>query len=205
MSFADACRVVIRTGTGLLFAASAASLMTGCGTVFYSKTPTGTFSGKLYVEWIAPNQFIYRPDETNPLVYKTSAGRRIQPQLMYTDGGSIPRLFWSAPDLGPWDFAPGYIVHDWLFTQHHCKVGDWQSYDFQQSAALLAEAIKTQMEKASRAEPDIVYAIYEAVRTPIARRLWDDGVCQPPPAANAAPAPGATSNAPIRLLTIDLK
>ena len=151
----------------------------GCGQVFYSQTPTGRFAGKLTVEWIEPNQFIYRPDPQQPLVYTTSDGRKIQPRLMYTDAGSVPRLFWSSPGLGPWDFAPGYIIHDWLFEQHHCKEGDWQQYDFKRSADILAEAMKTQMQKSAKPDPTIVWAVHEAVSSEIARNLWDTGQCKP--------------------------
>src|SRR5687767_1631448 len=94
-------------------------LLSSCATVFFDRTGTGVFSGKLDVEWIAPNQFIYRVHPTNPLTFVTADGRTIRPRTMYTDAGSIPRLFWSSPSLGPWDFAPGYIIHDWLFEQHH--------------------------------------------------------------------------------------
>lgn len=181
----------------------AAGLMTSCSSVFYAKTPTGRFSGKLYVEWIAPNQFIYRPDASDPLKYTTSSGQEIVPRLMYTDGGSIPRLFWSSPGLGPWDFAPGYIVHDWLFQQHHCKLDDWQSYDFQKSADVLAEALKTQMVKGGKAEPTIVYAVYEAVRSPIAEELWQRDDCKQP--SSAPPAPGASAPpAAVLILTVDI-
>jgi hypothetical protein len=176
--------------------------LTGCANVFYAKTQTGAFSGKLTVEWIAPNQFIYRPDKDAPLVFTTPEGRRVQPQLMYTDGGSIPRLFWSAPSLGPWDFAPGYIIHDWLFQQHHCQSGDWQSYDFPKSAQILAEAIKTQMEKAGSPEPTIVFAIYEAVRSPIAEGLWNGNPCTTPVAAST-PVGGAA--APVVILRIEAR
>jgi hypothetical protein len=152
----------------------------GCANVFYSKTAVGSFAGKLTVEWVQPNFFIYRPDKDDPLRFTTPDGKIIQPQLMYTDGGSIPRLFWSAPDFGPWDFAPGYIIHDWLFTQHHCQVGDWQDFDFPRSAEVLAQGIKTQMEKAGRPEPTVAYAIYEAVRSRIAENLWTKGSCITP-------------------------
>lgn len=182
---------------------SAAVLVTSCGSVFYAKTPIGKFSGKLYVEWISPNQFIYRPDASDPLTYTTSSGIKIVPRLMYTDGGSIPRLFWSSSGLGPWDFAPGYIVHDWLFQQHHCKLDDWQSYDFQRSADVLAEALKTQMVKGGKAEPAIVYAVYEAVRSPIAEELWRRGDCKEP--SSAPPAPGALPPpTPLVILTVDI-
>lgn len=189
----------------LTVVACAASSLFGCASVFYKQTPTGHFVGKLTVEWVAPNQFIYRPDKDVPLVYTASDGRRIQPELMYTDGGSIPRLFWSAPSLGPWDFAPGYIVHDWLFQQHHCRIGNWQSYDFSQSATILAEGIKTQMEKAGTPEPSIVYAIYEAVRSPIAESLWNNSPCRRPMVENAAGTPSGGSDAPVVIMRVDVR
>ena len=193
----------MRRSSILLFAALVA-LASGCGSIFYAKTGTGTFSGKLTVEWIEPNLFIYRPDAQSPLVYTTSDGRTIKPRVMYTDGGSIPRPFWSAPGLGPWDFAPGYIIHDWLFEQHHCQEGDWASYDFARSAAVLAEAMKTQMAKADQAEPAIVWAVYEAVSSPVARELWNHGKCNGVP-ARAAGAAGAPGPKPITVRVIDFR
>jgi hypothetical protein len=178
------------------------ALLTGCANTFYAQTKNGSFTGKLTVEWIAPNQFVYRPDKDQPLVYVTSDGLRIQPQLMYTDGGSIPRLFWSAPDFGPWDFAPGYIIHDWLFHQHSCQLADWQKYDFPKSAQVLAEGIKTQMEKGGQPEPTVVYAIYEAVRSPIAQNLWDRSPCTSPPTALGPLGGGAP---PVVILKVEVK
>lgn len=194
----------MRRRTGVLVTLGLALAASSCAPLFYARTPTGKFEGKLYVEWIAPNQFVYRPDASSPLTYTTSAGRQIIPQLMYTDGGSIPRLFWSASGLGPWDFAPGYIIHDWLFQQHHCKVGDWKEYDFPKSAAILAEALKTQMEKANKSEPTIVYAVYEAVKSPVAEAVWNrDGCIEP---SSAPPLPGAAAPpTPVRILTVEVK
>src|SRR5438128_1100060 len=96
---------------GLLVAAVTCN---ACAPAFYQRTPTGKFEGKLYLEWIEPNYFVYRPDAADPLVYTAADGTLVRPALMYTDGGSVPRPFWSIPQLGPWDFGPGYIVHDWL-------------------------------------------------------------------------------------------
>lgn len=192
----------MRRESVMVLVALAGTSQSGCADVFYAKTSKGAFVGKLTVEWIAPNQFIYRPDKDDPLVFTTSDARRIQPQLMYTDGGSIPRLFWSASDLGPWDFAPGYIIHDWLFQQHHCQIGDWQSYDFPRSAQILAEGIKTQMEQAGKPEPAIVYAIYEAVRSPVAENLWNRSPCKTPPTATT-PQGGAA--APVVILRIEAR
>ena len=178
--------------------------LAGCAELFYSRMPTGGFNGKLTVEWIAPNQFIYRPDAQDPLTYRTSDGRVIRPQLMLTDGGSIPRLFWSAPSFAPWDFAPGYIVHDWLFHQHHCQLDDWQQWDFPRSASVLAEGIKTQMEKAGRPEPTVVWAIHQAVRSQIAERLWTEGRCEVPSASLSA-TPSSGTPAPVVILRIEAR
>jgi hypothetical protein len=160
----------------------AAALSAGCAPAFYDRTKAGRFEGKLSLEWIEPNYFVYRPDAVNPLVYTASDGSQIRPALMFTDGGSVPRPFWSIPQLGPWDFGPGYIVHDWLFHQHHCKDPGWEQVDFDRSAAVLAEAIKTQMVASHREDPAVVWAIYEAVRLPVAREIWDHGPCTQPPA-----------------------
>jgi hypothetical protein len=176
----------------------------GCGEIFYAKTGTGGFSGKLTVEWIQPNLFIYRPDAESPLIYTTSDGRTIKPRVMYTDGGSIPRPFWSAPGFGPWDFAPGYIIHDWLFEQHHCREGDWADYDFRRSASVLAEAMKTQMVKFDKPEPTIVWAVYEAVSSPVAQGIWDRGKCSGVP-LQAKGAPGAPAPKPVTVRVIDFR
>ncbi|MDB5531756.1 MAG: hypothetical protein JWO28_71 [Hyphomicrobiales bacterium] len=117
---------------------------------------------------------------------------------MHTDGGSIPRLFWGVPGFSPWGMAPGYIVHDWLFVQHRCRYDGYESVSFEDSARVLAEAIKTQMRDGKAPEsPDVLYAVYEAVSSPIARDLWNSNKCE---AAAAAP-PGARR---VKVLEIDL-
>lgn len=180
----------------------------GCAQAIYEKTTAGKFVGRLTVEWIAPNLFVYRPDPAEPLTFFAAGGKMIRPQLMYTDGGSIPRLFWSAPNMGPWDFAPGFIVHDWLFLQHRCKVGDWQDYSFESSANILAQALKTQMAKTGQPDPVALWAIYEGVKTSTAKAAWDSTDCRIPP-GRALPTPpgalGAPGPLPIRILTIDIK
>ena len=176
-------------------------LSSGCADVFYKQTGTGAFKGRLDVEWIEPNQFIYRPHADDPLTYTTSDGLSIRPETMYTDGGSIPRLFWSTPLLGPWDFAPGYVIHDWLFEQHHCRKPGWEQVDFPRSARILAEAIKTQMERSKTIDPTVDWAIYEAVRSPVAQKLWDEGACHPPPSETPVSATGTPSR-PVKILTI---
>jgi hypothetical protein len=112
----------------------------------------------LIVQWVEPNQFLYLPDAETPLQYKASDGRLIVPKKMYTDAGSIPRLFWSSPGLGPWDFAPGYIINDWIFRIHQCQIEDWQQYSFDDSARILAEAIKTQMQANKLQRPNLFWS-----------------------------------------------
>lgn len=170
-------------------------LLAGCAETFYARTPTGTLSGKLDVEWAESNQFIFRPRPGDPLTYVTAAGRRIQPGVMHTDGGSVPRFFWSMPDFGPWDFGPAYILHDWLFQQHHCKLGDWQQDTLGSTADVLAEAIKTQMAKANRHDAFAVWAIHRAVSGSVAQERWDSGSCMPPPVSSGKGA--------VRIFTID--
>ncbi|MFW2440396.1 MAG: hypothetical protein ACN4GR_13615 [Arenicellales bacterium] len=101
---------------------------------------------------------------------------------MYTDGGSIPRIFWSVPGYSPWGIAPAYIIHDWLFVAHHCGIPDYKSVTFTESSRFMGESIKTLMET-TRVPKDesLFFNIVAAVKTPIARSLWDKGVCDLPP------------------------
>ena len=151
----------------------------------YTRTKLGEFSGALDVRWIKPDRFIYVPNKDDPFRFKAGDGRLIVPATMYTDGGSIPRLFWNVPGYSPWGYAPAYIVHDWLFEAHRCKVPEYSNVTFDQSATTLAEGIKTLMESgvAPQDEQTLV-TIYEAVRTPLARRIWDaSNACNPPAGA----------------------
>lgn len=196
------------TSVRFAICACIAFLQAGCAQVLYSKTPSGKFAGRLDVEWIAPNLFIYRPNLSEPLTYTAADGKVIRPQLMYTDGGSIPRLFWSTPQMGPWDFAPGFIIYDWLFLQHRCKSGDWKDVTFERSADLLAEALKTQMVQSEQADPVVLWAIHAAVRTPVAKASWDSSDCRIPPGillSTPPAAPGTPAAVPIRILSIDMK
>lgn len=169
----------------------------GCAQAFYQKTLPGKFFGRLNVEWITPNLFVCRPDPTEPLTFTTDDGSVTRPQLMYTDGGSIPRLFWSKPNMGPWDFAPGFIVHDWLFLQHRCKAGDWHNYSFERSADILAQALKTKMAQMGTPYPVALWAIYEGVRTSTAKASRASTDCRIPP-GSVLPAPPGALGAPGR-------
>lgn len=76
-------------------------LLTACGVVNYDAVRPGRFTGSLLVMWVGEGgesgdgRFVYVPSPTRPLTF-TRAGpgtapRVIRPEMMYTDGGSIPR------------------------------------------------------------------------------------------------------------------
>jgi Protein of unknown function (DUF1353) len=117
-------------------------LCASCAQLTYNRTDPGKFEGSLDVRWIKPDTFIYVPSQEDPLRFTTSDRRVIAPREMYTDGGSIPRLFWGVPGYSPWGYAPAYIIHDWLFEAHHCDVPEYQDISFDRSASILAGAIK---------------------------------------------------------------
>ena len=155
-------------------------LLANCATIDTSKIQVGRFEGQLNLEWKAPNCFLYTPDPDNPLVFYRANGQKIQPQAMYTDGGSIPRFLWNAPNLSPWDFAPAYLIHDWLFEQHHC-FPEKQRFMFKDSALILAEAIKTMISAGCATGDDkFIGLIYDSVNSSIAQSLWDNGQCYLP-------------------------
>jgi hypothetical protein len=165
-----------------LAGAALALALSGCATLT-QPGPGGTLTGKLIVQWAGENQFIYLPDPDDPLTFVTSDQRRIVPQRMYTDGGSVPPVFWALPGFSPWGYGPAYIVHDWLFEQHHCRYSGWTEVSFEDSARILGEVIDTLMRKGDvPPNPEARYLIKQGVRSGIARHLWDNGACKTPPA-----------------------
>jgi hypothetical protein len=109
---------------------------------------------------------------------------------MYTDGGSAPPVFWALPGFSPWGYGPAYIIHDWLFEQHHCRYPGWEDISFHDSARLLGEGIDTLMKEGDvPPNPEARYLIEQGVRTGIARNLWENGVCEQPSPRARRPAP----------------
>ena len=153
---------------------------------FYRKIDAGEFNGAPSVTWNGYDRehdrptFIYRESS---FAYITASRRRIKPQTMDTDGGSIPKALHSVGNFTPWTYAPAYIIHDWLFVAHRCGSAPDNDIDFETSALLLAESIKTLMEvgfvttDGKRAtlpkDQDTLYLVYLAVKSPVARKLWD--------------------------------
>lgn len=107
-----------------------------------SARATTDLNGVLLIQWFDERRFIYVVDSKNPLRFRTRDGREIAPGPMYTDGGSIPRLFWSFRGFSPWGYAPAYVMHDWLFHQHRCKRDvPPNQYTFEQANLVLDDVI----------------------------------------------------------------
>src|SRR3954470_3912513 len=105
-----------------------AGALTTCQTLNYERIRTGEIGGRLTIEWIGPDQFIYRPDAERPFYFKRANGEVIKPGSIYTDGGSVPRLLWAMRVYSPWAFGSAYIAHDWLFAAHHCGYAEAQNH-----------------------------------------------------------------------------
>jgi hypothetical protein len=108
MNFRLRCRRLLVLG--LLFATTLA----GCASwITYGD---GVLKGHVIIAWTSEDEFIYRPDRSKLFSFHPSfLNTAIVPDTMYTDGGSIPRIFWSIPGLSPWGLGPAYIIHDWPF------------------------------------------------------------------------------------------
>ena len=160
----------------VVLALGAVFLLSSCSDLAYQRFDEGTFEGTLRLIWVRPNQFVYEPDPDKPLKFTRAGGLAITPGRMRTDGGSIPRLLWSIPPYSPWGYAPGYIIHDWIFEAHQC--GD-DTITFEESAQILGDAIKTLMEQGCAPKNTFgAHSIYQAVKSPVARSAWESGSCQ---------------------------
>ena len=154
----------------------------GCAAYHYSRVDVGELSGKLIVQWIDYDKFIFLPDEDNPLTFFKQGAEAISPEKMYTDGGTIPPVLWVIRHYSPWGYAPAYIVHDWLFVMHQCKLPGYEDYDLEKAARVMSEVMKTLMEdpRYGRKSELVLYSMYKAVRSPKAREFWDHGECNLP-------------------------
>lgn len=179
-----------------ILALSAALLLAGCVNVDYNSLLPGTFKGTLIVMWVGEGssssgdgKFVFVPDPRDPLTFTRAGdgpGKVIRPGVMYTDGGSIPSIAQVFKGLHPWGYAPAYMIHDWLFTAHHCiKPGQHNSqYDsvadvkFEDSTIILGEAIQGLVHAGTVDKNDVAGdAITWAVGTGTVRKLWKEGAC----------------------------
>jgi hypothetical protein len=173
-----------------------------CGSFTYDGTPAGKLRGQLLVVWVGEDRFVYWPSTNDPLTFTLAPDLQqklgintIRPGLMYTDGGSIPRPLRAFDGFSPWGYAPAYILHDWVFAAHDCIVqgrpdpNDAVEYDkirrfaFEDSAALLAEVMKTLMvDDRVRTNAEAFNLISFGVDSVVARNLWnttDPKSCDP--------------------------
>ena len=164
-------------------------LSVGCASFHYQQTKPGTLAGKLLVQWIDHDKFIFIPDQARPLSFTRHNRKTITPGRMYTDGGSIPRPLWALRSYSPWGYAPAFIVHDWLFRMKQCKIPGHEEYTVEEAAWVMSEVMKTMMEQHANGDRLAHYAMYEAVRSPIAVSLWENGKCEQPTPEESARAP----------------
>jgi hypothetical protein len=109
-----------------------ALMLTGCITADYLRTPAGHFKGSVFVMWVGEGNeygdgnFVFVPDPRDRLRFTRhnpqSHGAVIEPGIMYTDAGSIPKIAQVFKGFSPWGYAPAYMIHDWLFVGRHCLV-----------------------------------------------------------------------------------
>jgi Protein of unknown function (DUF1353) len=166
---------------------------TGCASWHYAQTNPGELRGKLKLQWFQPDEFIFLPDPDRPLTFTRTNQDTITPGRMYTDGGSIPRPFWVFKHYSPWGYAPAFMVHDWLFHMRHCQLPGYEKYTVDDAAWIMSEVMKTMMEQAEAVPTDklALYAMFEAVRSPFAEKLWNQSKeesCKEAP-RDLAPAP----------------
>lgn len=152
-----------------------------CGQVDYGNVKAGEFTGTLFVMWVGEGndtgdgRFVFVPNPRDPLRFNRAAAaasvRTIEPKMMYTDGGSIPRAGQLFKGFSPWGYAPAYMVHDWLFVARHCLNDEepsdehrkLQNVTFKESAEIIAEAIKTLVETGQVEENDVAARVISGV------------------------------------------
>jgi hypothetical protein len=172
--------------------------VTLAGCVGWINYGDGILTGRVVVQWTREDKFIYLKTP-NPLSFKPSfLNTPIVPETMYTDGGSIPRIFWSIPGLSPWGLGPAYVIHDWLFEVHRCHrpaPPEVAAITFEQSAQVLAEIGKSLVE-AGLVDHNKLDAIIWAIQTKYARNIWDS---PPSPGECAIPVVAAKERARLGL------
>lgn len=175
--------------------ASIALLLGGCVSIPYETAEPGAFEGSLVVLWvgegkpgIGDGQFLFVPDPVKPLKFKRRNGQIIQPDMMYTDGGSIPAIAHLFEGFSPWGYAPAYMVHDWLYVARHCirdgtptpEQEKLRDVDFNGQSVIMAEAIKALIDSGKVKKNDFAgETITGAVKSFVARQMWDEqGACE---------------------------
>lgn len=166
----------------IVLTAIISSSLIGCATRHYESTVAGELEGDLIVEWRKPNSFVFLPSSENPLRFTRGTNNEvIQPDRMWTDGGSIPRPLWVFKNYSPWGYGPAFIVHDWLFHMQDCELPGYTKYDLETAATIMSEVMKTLIEDPmfDYGDESSMYLMYKAVQTEPARTAWEDRNCAP--------------------------
>jgi hypothetical protein len=181
-----------------LLALAAAATLTACGPNIYKDAQPGEFSGRIYLMWIddggesGSGTFVFVPVPGQELTFtrknRAATVTTITPEMMYTDGGSVPRIAQAFKGFSPWGYAPAYMVHDWLFIARNCitdgtpigREPEIAGMEFKESADVMAEAIKALVAQNMVKENDVSEAIIpSAVGGSISRGLWEqEGACE---------------------------
>jgi len=158
-------------------------VVSGCASAHYNNVIPGELNGKVRVEWMEPDRFLFTPNEDEPLTFVRHNGTEIRPGLMYTDGGSIPRPLWVLKNYSPWGFGPAFIVHDWLFVMQDCQLPGADQWTIEEVAMVMSEVMKSMMEspKFDYGNKSTVYLMYRAVQSKPAQIAWSDHDCEAPP------------------------
>lgn len=179
----------------LIFSLTFLSMLSACGVLnFGDLSDKGRFKGTVLVMWVEENntnsgdgKFVFVPSPGDPLKFirgadaKNATVRTIEPEMMYTDGGTIPRQIQLFKGFSPWGYAPAYMVHDWLFVARHCindgaaneKQAVIADMKFIESAEIIGEAIKALVAAEQVQKNDIApAAISSAVAGPISYQSW---------------------------------
>jgi hypothetical protein len=157
---------------------------------FYQRYSAGTFSNldRIRLRWLGlkdtpdPNYFALIPHKDAPFSFRRpNNGAVIAPRHMFTDGGSVPWLAQSLPNLSTWGYGPAYLVHDWLFDLHHCHRTD---LDFDAARDIMMEAVKALMETGICVKSELSFwLLFQGIDSATAREYWatDTGGCTLPP------------------------
>lgn len=149
-----------------------------------SDPPRGRLQGTLLLQWDSEDGFIYVPDPSDPLIYASAGKSNIRPGRMYTDGGSIPRVFWSAKGFSPWAYGPAYILHDWLFNEHRCKrlPDGTAGYTLAEANVVLYDAIGILVAQGKADSNGEARRLIKWAVDTFGQSAWDGPCVAPPPA-----------------------
>jgi hypothetical protein len=143
--------------------------------------------GTLLIQWDNENRFIYVPQAPDGLRFQTRDGREVKPERMYTDGGSIPRVFWSVKGLSPWGYGPAYVLHDWLFHVHRCgKDSAPNKYSLAQANDVLDDAIAFLIITKKVSSNELTRRLIKWGVDNFAKKAWNEPCDEEPPGAKAA-------------------